>query len=128
GQLEHGDAVSVPRRDQLRDLIVKLDLRLENVEPRNGSGFKTILLIFQLTLQQIYRLLLHHDQLAINDHLIKLRLHRRDDLIDRVSQREVSRIALEEGAANCAERAVIKNKLRSCHLAVIINIASQIFI
>src|SRR5207249_12012006 len=126
GQLQQGDPITVPRRNQLRDLIVKLDLRLENVEPWNGSGFKTILLIFQLTLQQIYRLLLHYDQLAIDDHLIKLRLHRRDDLIDRVSQREVSRIALEEGAANCAERAVIKNQLCSGDLDVVRDITAQI--
>src|SRR5438067_2283905 len=118
--------MTVPRRNQLRDLIVKLDLRLENVEPWNGSGFKTILLIFQLTLQQIYRLLLHYNQLAINDHLIKLRLHRRDDLIDRVSQREVSRIALEESAANRAERTVVKNQLCSGDLDVVRDITAQI--
>src|SRR5207302_4618576 len=112
--------------DQLRDLIVKLDLRLENVEPRNGAGFKTILLIFELALQKLNRFLLHHDQFAVHDHLVKLRFYIRNRLIDRVSKREVGRIALEEGPANCAERTVIKNQLRSRHLDVVGDITAQI--
>ena len=110
----------------MRDLIVELDLRLENVEPRNGAGFKTILLILQLAFQKLNRFLLHHDQFAVHDHLVKLRFYIRNRLIDRISKREVGRIALEEGTANCAERTVIKNQLRSRHLDVVGDITAQI--
>ena len=61
GQLQYRDTVIVLRGNQLWDLVIELDLRLENIEPRNGAGFKTVLLIFQLAVQQVNRLLLHHD-------------------------------------------------------------------
>ena len=42
-QLQYRDAIRVPRGNQLRDLVIKLDLSLQNVEPRNSSGFETYL-------------------------------------------------------------------------------------
>src|SRR5262249_9366752 len=114
-------------RDKLRDLIVKLDLRLKNIEPRNRPGFETVLLIFELALKKIDGVLLHDDQLAVHDHLVELRLHRCNCLIDYVSKREVSRVPLEKRAANRAERAVVKNKLPAGDLNVVDNIAAQVF-
>src|SRR5207244_12750137 len=58
--------------------------------------------------------------------LVELRLHRRDQLLDRVAQSEIGRIVLEEGAANCAECTVVKNQLRSGDLDVVSDVTAQI--
>ena len=47
-------------------------------------------------------------------------------MIDRVAQREIGRIALEEGASNCAERTVVKNQLCSGDLDVVSDVTAQI--
>ena len=56
------DSIIVLRGDQLRNLIVESDFRLQHIEPRNSSGFEPILLVFQLALQEVHRLLLHFDE------------------------------------------------------------------
>ncbi len=52
GQLQLRDSIVVLRGDQLRNLIVESDFRLQDIEPRNRSRFEAVLLILQLALQQ----------------------------------------------------------------------------
>src|SRR6202011_68656 len=113
GQDQLRDAEIISRGDQLRDLIGKRDLGLEDVESRNGPGFETVLLILQLAFQQLDLLLLHADERFVEDNLIVLRLHRGDNLIDDVAEREVGAVALKEGATNRAKSAVVENQLRA---------------
>ena len=65
GELELRDAVIIFCGDQFRILIRKSDLRLEDVKTRHGSRLKTILLVLQLTLQQLHRFILHSDEREI---------------------------------------------------------------
>src|SRR5215475_12418397 len=126
GELQNRDPIIIPGRDQLWNLVIQLHLSLEDVETRYRAGLKTILLIFELTFEQADRFLLHNDQLAVQDDLVKLRFHRRDRLIDGVAKREVSRVALEERPAKRAERAVIKNQLFAGDLNIVIQIVREV--
>src|SRR5439155_24831971 len=73
GQSDLRDTIIILRGDQLWDLIVERHLGLQDVEARNSSRFKTILLILQLLFQQIHGLLLHVDELSIDHYLVELR-------------------------------------------------------
>ena len=92
-------------------MIGERDLCLQDIESRNGAGFETILLIFQLAFQEVDGFFLHCNQRAIENHLIELCFHGGDHLIDTVSKCEISAVSLEESAANRAKSAVIKNQL-----------------
>jgi hypothetical protein len=104
-------------------LIVECYLCLQHVEPRNGSRFKTILLILQLTLQKLHRLLVHLDELAIDDDLIKLRFHGCDELIQNIPEREVGAVALKKRASDLIESCAVKDQLTSENGDVVGNIA-----
>src|SRR5205807_148510 len=87
-------------------------LCLQHVEPGNGSRFKTILLILQLTLQQVHGLFLHFDKFSIDHDLVELRLYSRDERIQNIPKREVGAVSLKKGAANLRESGAVKNQLR----------------
>ncbi len=59
----------------------------------------------------MHRLLVHLDQLSIHHNLVELRFHRRDELVQNISKREVGAVALKERAANLIETCAIKNQL-----------------
>ena len=86
---------------------------MQHVETRHRSGLETILLIFELTLQQVNRFLLHADKRLVDDHLIKLRLHRGNELIEHVAKREVGAVALKKSAADRRQRRAVKDQLRA---------------
>src|SRR2546430_9942558 len=64
--------------NQLRDLVVQLYIRLQHIEPWNGSGLEPGLLVSQLSFQKMHVLLVHADELTVNNDLVKLSFHRRD--------------------------------------------------
>src|SRR6266700_1228091 len=78
GELQLRYAQVVLRSNQLRNLIVQLHVRLQHVEPWNCSCFKAVLLVLQLSFQKAHVLLVHLHEVAIDDDLVKLRFHRRD--------------------------------------------------
>jgi hypothetical protein len=94
-------------------LIIEGNFRLQHVKPWNSSRFKTILLILQLLFQQIHGLLLHVDELSIDHYLVELRFHRRDELVQDVTEGEVGAVALKESAPDLVESCAVKNQLRS---------------
>src|SRR5207245_3969048 len=77
------------------------------------SGIQSILLIFELSLQQVSRFLRHAADCFVDDHLIKLRLHRRNELIEHVAKREVGAVGLKKSAANRRQRRAVKDQLRA---------------
>ena len=83
-------------------MIRKRHLRLQDVETRDRAGLEPILLILQLALQQLDRFFLHPDQRAVQENLIELLLHRRDDLIDCIAKSIVAGVALKSGRTNIA--------------------------
>src|SRR6478752_1761922 len=98
--------------NELRNLIAELHLRLQHVEPRNCSCFKSVLLVLQLSSQKIYVFLVHLHEVAIDDDLVKLRLHRRDQLIQNIAEGEIGAVALKESAPDLIESCAVKNELR----------------
>ena len=113
GQLQLRYSQVVLGSNQLRNLIVQLHLRLQHVEPWNCSCFKPVLLVLQLSFQKMYVFLVHADELAIDDDLVKLRFYRRDELIQNVAKREVGAVALKKRAPDLIESCAVKNELRS---------------
>src|SRR5205085_7564209 len=110
-QLQYGYPISVSGLNQERNLIVKGDFGLKDVEPRHRSGVKPVLLVFKLALEQTNRLFLDRDQSPIDQNLVELRLYRGDHLIKNVSKGEVGTVPLEKCSTNRAQRAVVKDEL-----------------
>src|SRR4029077_2645306 len=65
GQLQLRYSQVVLGSDQLRNLIAELHLRLQHVEPWNCSCFEAVLLVFQLSFQKMYVLIVHLHAVAI---------------------------------------------------------------
>src|SRR5215468_7041827 len=112
GQLQLRYAQVVLGSNQLRNLIVQLYVRLQHVEPWDSSCFKPVLLVLQLCFQKTYVFLVHLHELAIDDDLVKLGFYGRDELIQDITESEVSAIALKKSAADLIERCAVKNELR----------------
>src|SRR4029077_2816733 len=72
----------------------------------------------------MHRLLVHLDQLSIHHNLVELSFHRRDELVQNISKREVGAVALEKRAANLIETCAVKNQLRSKNADGVGNIGS----
>src|SRR5262249_17045724 len=75
GQLQLRYAQVVLGSNQLRNLVVQLHVCLQHVETWECSRFKSVLLVFQLSFQKMHVLLVHADELAINNDLIELRFY-----------------------------------------------------
>src|SRR5207302_8768808 len=88
----------------------------------NCSCFETILLVLQLTLQQLYRLLLYLDQLSIDYDLVELRFHGGEELVQNVAECEIGAISLKEGTANGWPTGAVKNQLCSKNADAVGNI------
>ena len=99
-ELKLRDPIIILRADQERILVGKGDLRLEDVEPRDGTGLEPVLLILQLALEEVHRFFLHQDQLAIQQDLVKLLAHRGDDKVDRIAKRVIAAVPRKIGRAN----------------------------
>src|SRR5205823_8519163 len=95
----------------------------QHVKPRNCARFKTILLVLQLTLQQLYRLLLHLDQFPIDHDLVELRFYGRKELVQNIAECEIGAVPLKEGAANGWPTGAVKNQLCSKNADAVGNIA-----
>ena len=91
-----GNAIVILGCDQLRDLVFKCALGLEDVELRNGTCLIAALLVFQLALEKVHRFLLNLHQCLIEQDLIELRTDRRDDRVYRVAQRIVSLVFVDQ--------------------------------
>src|SRR5438477_7017811 len=106
-------------------LVVVRHFRLQHVKPWNCSRFETILLVLQLTLQQLYGLLLHLNQLSIDHDLVELRFHGREELVQNVAEAEIGAISLKEGTANGWPTGAVKNQLCSKNTDGVGNIAQR---
>ena len=92
--------------------MCELHVRLQHVEPWNCSCFKAVLLVFQLSFQKVDVFLVHADEIAVDDDLVKLRFHRRDQLVQDIAKREVGAVALKKRAPDLIESCAVKNELR----------------
>src|SRR5215831_7205278 len=99
--------------NQLRNLVVQLHVRLQNVEPWNCSCFEPVLLVLQLSFQKTHVFLVHFHKLAIDYDLVKLRFHRRDERVQNIAESEVCAVALKKSAPDLIESCAVKNELRS---------------
>src|SRR5204862_6039745 len=97
--------------NQLRNLVVQLHIRLQHVGPWNCSRFEPVLLVLQLSFQKMHVLLVHTDELAINNDLVELRFHRSDQSIQDIAESEVGAVALKESAPDLIEGCTVKNEL-----------------
>src|SRR5262249_18487247 len=61
----------------------------------------------------MHRLLVHLYQLLIHHDLIELRFHRRDQLVQNISECEVSAVSLKKAATDLRPTCAVKNELRS---------------
>src|SRR5206468_10680936 len=105
--------IIILRGDQLRNLIVQRHLSLQHVEAWNCSRFEAVLLVFQLTLQQVHGLFLHFDKLSIDHDLVELRFHSREQLVQNIAEREVGTVPLKESSPDLLESGAITNHLCS---------------
>src|SRR5262249_11463108 len=109
GELEQRNTIIVSSRNKRWLLIGQRNLRLQNVEARDGSRFEAILLVLQLLFKEMDGLLLYPDQRTVENNLVKLLAHRGNDAIDRVAECEDTGITREVGPADRGnDRAVVK--------------------
>src|SRR6188472_1775408 len=113
GELQLRYAQVVLGSNQLRNLIVQLHVRLQHVEPGHCSRFEPVLLIFQLGFQKPDVFLVHADEVAIDDDLVKLSFHDGDQLIQNVAKGEVRAVALKKRPTYLIESCAVKNQLGS---------------
>src|SRR5438128_11136136 len=61
----------------------------------------------------MHRLLVHADQLSIEYDLVELRFHDRNQLVQNISECEISAVSLKKRAADLRPACAVKNQLRS---------------
>ena len=100
GDLELRDEVAVLRADQVGAGVGQLDFGAQDVETRDGASVETVLLVLELVAQELDGFLLHFDERAVEQHVVKLCAGLRDDAIHGVAQLVVAAVLGELRDAN----------------------------